>query len=283
MDELLMALSPDAPVSDPPAVLTPSLVTPPTARTLSKPPAPQPSPPTPSTPPRRSPIDFARYSAETVRAIVGRALERQAAEPEPGFAADEVLAAARDVGVDEETLRAAARDVVERKTRERDLREERERAKRKLLRNAAMFLVVNVFVLVIAGWSTVKWSLLGWGFFLALNVVRYTFPDEEKEEKKRQKLRKKQGRVDVVSAPPPGLSVGRSASSPAAAAAVDDAELARAVDALLLSSAARHDRIRVAEPGKRVAEGPLQDTAMREAEAEIEADLAADQRERARR
>lgn len=55
--------------------------------------------------------DGQRYSTQQVRDILERAVERQAQEPDTRLRFDELLAAAREVGVDEETLREASRDV----------------------------------------------------------------------------------------------------------------------------------------------------------------------------
>src|SRR5207248_10703970 len=107
--------------------------------------------------------DFRRYSTQTMRAIIERALERQVEQPQPGYSPDEILSAAREVGVDDETLRAAAREVAERRVREISAEEQRIRAVRKLWRHAATYVVVNAFLFFMTGWGATKWVVLGWG------------------------------------------------------------------------------------------------------------------------
>src|SRR5262249_45400168 len=156
---------------------------------------------------------------------VERALERQAEQPRPGYGQEEVIAAAREIGVDEDTLRAAARDLAARRASELSKLEKRDVARRKLLRHAATYAVVNLFLLMMVGWGATKFVLLGWGFALALQAVRFAFPDDEKEKKREQKARKK-ARVDEVRA--------------------EDPEIQKAVDELLSSTARRFEKLRVA-------------------------------------
>jgi hypothetical protein len=258
MDDLLVALEGDrGAVSAPPA----------TQRTSSKPPespvrvsSPSAPPATPVSP--RSVLgaasDFKRYSTQTMRAIVERALERQVEQPQSGYTPDEILAAAREVGVDDETLRAAAREVAERRVRELSASENRKNRLNKLWRHAATYVVVNLFLLFLMGWHGAKWVMLAWGFGLAMSAVRTLFPDDAKDEKRGRRRRKNR--------------------EPAR-----DPEVERAAEALL-STTSKQAKLRVAPAlaGGRIAPDSAREReAEREAQAEVERQAAA--REAARR
>jgi serine/threonine-protein kinase len=140
----------------------------------------------PSSPPPAS--REPRYTTETARAILSLALERQAEQPtSTGYAPDEVLAAAREVGVDDETLAAAAHEVAERRNAEAKVVEEADKRRRKLMRGVASYCVVNLFLIFVAGFHAAKWVMLGWGFGLALQAVKVFFPEPEKKDAKTKK------------------------------------------------------------------------------------------------
>ena len=202
--------------------------------------------------------DFRRYSTQTMRAIVERALERQVEQPQPGYTPDEILAAAREVGVDDETLRAAAREVAERRVRELSASESRQKRLNKLWRHAGTYVVLNLFFIFLMGWHGAKWIMLFWGLGLAMSGVRTLFPDDGKEEKRGRRRRKNRE-------PEP------------------DPEVERAAEALL-STTLKQAKLRVAPAlaGARVASSAARELeAEREAEAEVERQAAA--REAARR
>ena len=255
MDDLLVALEGDRPAtSAPPA----------TQRTTSKPPETPVRLSSASAPPATprgvfgAANDFRRYSTQTMRAIVERALERQVEQPQPGYTPDEILAAAREVGVDDETLRAAAREVAERRVRELSASEARQKRLNKLWRHAGTYVVLNLFFIFLMGWHGAKWIILFWGLGLAMSGVRTLFPDDAKDEKRGRRRRKNRE-------PEP------------------DPEVERAAEALL-STTSKQAKLRVAPAlaGRRVSADTSRELeAEREAEAELERRAAA--REAARR
>jgi serine/threonine-protein kinase len=182
------------------------------------------------------------HSTEMTRAILARAIDRQAEEVQPGYSGEDILTAAREVGVDAETVRAAERDVLERR-REGDPRARRVREWRKLFQHMVAFVSVNVFLLVTVGWWMAKWVLFGWGIGVTSHLARLVFPTgDEVDRQARKRARRGRGALGRVRVDP---------------------EVERAASELLRTAAAL--RIRVGEaPGARL-----------EAEAEAEAEAAA--------
>jgi serine/threonine-protein kinase len=131
-----------------------------------------------------------RFSADELRAIVERALRKQEEVPDrPGFARDDVLAAAREVGVEPATLEAALRDhdaARAGKTAPSAI----ERSMARVKRDAVKFAVVNFFLMIFwavrgfGGWF--GWVLFGWGFWLAWKAARVYLLHEPLEEKRKK-------------------------------------------------------------------------------------------------
>ncbi|MDI1451517.1 protein kinase [Polyangium sp. 6x1] len=171
--------------------------------------APRPSP---------GPITAGRYSTQELGQAIALALERKAKMEAEGrkYAYADLAAAAREVGVEEEELRAAIvalRPAIEPalaapapvRAEERAL--ERARQKQKVMRHAAMWGVFSVFFflldMVTSGGHWWFFPVLGWGVGLAAHVVKYRFPvdptpEEEAElrlwhEIRREKLERKRG------------------------------------------------------------------------------------------
>ena len=108
MDELLRALDADSPSVPPPS---------PTATRAAERPAPPTEPVDRAAPPLPeglSTTDKRRYSTQEVRDILARAVERQEQEPDTRLRFDDLLAAAREVGVEDDVLREASREIRQR-------------------------------------------------------------------------------------------------------------------------------------------------------------------------
>jgi serine/threonine-protein kinase len=152
-----------------------------------------------------SEVDLRRYSSEQMRLVIDRAL-RQPSTDGARFSHDELVAAAREIGVDDEALDQAlseledeADDAAESEPSEATAallpgqpgwwNEERRREAYKLIRHLLVFAVVNTAMWLVfhAGW--IRWMLFGWGMGLALHAVNVVMPkrDEDKKKKRRQR------------------------------------------------------------------------------------------------
>jgi serine/threonine-protein kinase len=130
-----------------------------------------------------------RFSEEELSAILERALRKQVEAPvETGFGRDDVVAAAREVGIDRATVDAAIRDV-EATRAGKAAPSALERSRRQVKRDLATFAVVNVFLMAMSLYTHgtwFVWVLLGWGMAMALKAVR-VFVLHEPLEPKRKK------------------------------------------------------------------------------------------------
>ena len=159
------------------------------------------------TPGGRSPAWYIRpvsegrrnYSDEEVEEIFRRALERQAADGD-GFAHDELIAAAHEVGLDDDAIDRAVRELEHDRTeasiRDRVAKRKRER----WLRHLFTYLVVaggflGMHALGYVGvWAI--WMAFGWGMGVALQTFStLRGPTEEEVEKERKKLNRKARRA----------------------------------------------------------------------------------------
>lgn len=140
-----------------------------------------------------------RYSDDEVEAILRRALEQQL-DDEDGFARDEVVAAAREVGLDEGAIDRAIHEIESERDdealRARLLRNERE----SWLRHFVTYLViigglVGMHLLGFVG-AWVAWAAFGWGIGLAMHTFKaFRGPTEEDVEKERERLNRKARRA----------------------------------------------------------------------------------------
>ncbi|WP_348652836.1 protein kinase [Polyangium sp. y55x31] len=161
--------------------------------------------------PRPSPgsITAGRYSTQELGQAIALALERKAKMEAEGrkYAYADLAAAAREVGVEEEELRAALvalRPALDPAPAAPPAPAEgpalrRARQKQKLVRHAAMWGVFSVFFflldMVTAGGMWWFFPVLGWGVGLATHAVKYLFPvdptpEEEAELRLRQEIRR---------------------------------------------------------------------------------------------
>ncbi|APR80632.1 serine/threonine protein kinase [Minicystis rosea] len=219
-------------------------------------------PPSPMGPTAASTTLLQRYSTAEVREILERAVERQNRDDDTRLRFDDLLAAAREVGVDEPTLREASRDLRARAEIDAGFEQWRQRRIRGFYRHVWVYVAVNIPFLVLALYELSGGPLmpaLWWAIGLGIHAMKaFTahqddYRDElEKKAKKERKWRRREAAVE------------------------------RAIDegaALLLKTGASHrKRFEPAQGRARIAS----DTAMAEAEAEAAA-IAEDARARRRR
>ena len=154
-----------------------------------------------------------RYSTDEVQEILARAVEQQEAlggDTRLGF--DDLVAAAREVGVDPEVLRAASRDLRARQHAQPDLgaaRDARIRKKRRgIYRHLGIWAIVNVAMMLVGlvegGHDPTGFFVPGllWGIGLAIHGLRAFMADEddwrEENEKKEKQERKKRRRAQAI-------------------------------------------------------------------------------------
>ncbi|HJL18424.1 MAG TPA: 2TM domain-containing protein [Sandaracinaceae bacterium LLY-WYZ-13_1] len=140
-----------------------------------------------------------RYSDDEIEAIFRRAIERQQAAGE-GFHRDELLAAGKEMGLDESALDRAAREV-QHERNERELREAVARKQREgWLRHLVIYLVLAGGPLALHAFGLVGawviWMALGWGAGLAMHTFNtFKGPTEEQVEKERRKRNRRERRA----------------------------------------------------------------------------------------
>lgn len=136
-----------------------------------------------------------RYSDDEVEAIFRRALERQV-EDEDGFARDELIAAAREVGLDEDAIDRAIGELESERGDEELVERLRKKQRERWLNFLVFYLVfVGAFVgMNLLGFfgPWVAWVAFGLGIPLALSTFRtFRGPTEEDIEKERTRLNRK--------------------------------------------------------------------------------------------
>lgn len=144
------------------------------------------------------------YTDEELQAILRRALQRQAAKAD-GFGHDELMAAAREVGLDEDDVERAIAELAH----ERSLDDVRtsmvKRRREKWLRHLVTYLVVvggllGMHALTLAG-SWVFWVAFGWGIGIALDTYKtLRGPTEEEVSRERDRLNRKERRKRAAEA-----------------------------------------------------------------------------------
>jgi hypothetical protein len=135
----------------------------------------------------RSAMTDKRYSRQDVDAILGRALEREHGRDE--LTHDELVEAAREVGVTPEAIeRAAAEVMAERRERE-ELSAARAREWREFFAHLIPFFLVNALLITINVFtSRFPWALFplfGWGVGLASHLYAVAVPDPERLARRR--------------------------------------------------------------------------------------------------
>jgi hypothetical protein len=122
--------------------------------------------------------DLRRYSTQELGDIMQRALVLQGARPR--FTHEDLVQAAREVGIDEHALLLASRQLRARQRPALTPAESRVREKQKLLRHLGMYFVFSLFFFLLdratggRGWSV--FPILGWGVAAAAHAIKYLFP-----------------------------------------------------------------------------------------------------------
>jgi serine/threonine-protein kinase len=159
--------------------------------------------------PATSATGMQRYSTEEVREILSHAIEQQESKRSDsrlGF--EDLLAAAREVGVDQETLREASRDLRGRGdalAARADFEQWRRRKRRKFYTHLGSYLLVNLAFVIIAISNMDGGFLypgLWWGIAVGMHGLRVFMADEddfrEERDKRDHKDRKERRRKEVV-------------------------------------------------------------------------------------
>ena len=140
--------------------------------------------------------DLRRYSTGELEEILQRALEREQ-ERDGKFSHKDLIEVAREVGIDEQALRVASRELAAREDIESPAAW-RGRERRKLMRHAAMFFVFNVFFILLdmvtAGGRWWYFAFIGWGMGLGAHAVKYFFPVDLSPRASKRKGKKAQNR-----------------------------------------------------------------------------------------
>jgi serine/threonine-protein kinase len=168
-------------------------------------------PPYPLAQPAPQATALQRYSTAEVQEILARAVEQQearSADSRLGF--DDLVAAAREVGVEPEVLRQASRDLRARQAAGAEegaaLAAWRERGRRSVYRHVGVWAIVNLALLVIGLLEHNPVGMLKvavfWGIGVAIHALRtFTAGEDEwreEREKKERKERRKQRRAQTV-------------------------------------------------------------------------------------
>jgi serine/threonine-protein kinase len=143
---------------------------------------------------KQSATEAQRFSTEEVRDVLVKALEQQAKRGDGKLTYDDVLSAAKEVDIDEESLREASRALRGREgdaLRQRDYNAWLRRRRADLIRHAGVYVIVNFALLIIAylvvpAFAHYAFVLpLLWGIGLAIHaLVTATANEDEWEEEK---------------------------------------------------------------------------------------------------
>lgn len=136
-----------------------------------------------------------RYSPEEVQAILERAIARRQGEP-GGVTHDDLLATARELGIDERDLQEAIHEHEETWALEDARVRWKQQRKRKFFEHLRTYLVVNAGLmlldLVFSGGVWFYWPLFGWGIGLALDASEAFHPKKKDVERGAQRLLRKE-------------------------------------------------------------------------------------------
>jgi serine/threonine-protein kinase len=138
-----------------------------------------------------------RYSTQELGQVLSRAIERQAQSLGAGkrYTRSDLVEAAREVGIDDETLDATLLELRAALEPPAEAREaERRREKQALSRHVALWAVFGVFFFALdmltAGGKWWFFPVLSWGVGLAAHAIKYFFPvDPSPEDEIRQRRR----------------------------------------------------------------------------------------------
>jgi len=145
------------------------------------------------------------YTKEQADAILARAIDMQRGD---STSHDDLVAAAREVGVPAEAIERAAQEVLGQRRDEDDVRALRARAWRGFLAHLVPYVMVNAllaFINVLTGsfpWVIIV--MLAWGVGLASHLLAVVMPDREKllrrVERQRERALRRAGAIEEVGA-----------------------------------------------------------------------------------
>jgi len=152
------------------------------------------------------------YTDDEVRAILGRAIERQRASTPEGLSHEDLLAVARDAGIPDDALEAAAAELTTtRAAADDELAIRKERASDFRI-HLFTYLPIMAFLAVVNFMTTAypwaMWPALGWGLAVALHARFAIWPTDheiaqdarhraERRRRAEEKARRKAARNDL--------------------------------------------------------------------------------------
>lgn len=226
-----------------------------------------------------------RYTREEVDAILGRALSANK-DDAGGMSHDELVAAAREVGVEPGAIERAAHEVMEGRRLEQEVADYKRRQWKGFVSHLASYVLVIAFLVFVnfmtASTLWVLWPAAGWGLGLAFHLLGLLTMDPEKvrrkverraERRREHERRDRQRRELEAGARELGVAVTKGLTSIIGALEEGAAPAAKAPEKA--ETPAPHVRV---EPAKdkakdRDAEAEQRAREVAEAEAELEEEL----------
>lgn len=145
-----------------------------------------------------NPDEPRRYSQEEVEAILQRALHRQQGNAAGGISHDDLIATARELGIDPAQLELAIMEQSEVGTTENAKRTWLAQQKRSYFEHLRSYLIINTVLIVInimtGGDFWAIWPILGWGIGLAFDTANTFWPNDKEIEKGARKVIAKENR-----------------------------------------------------------------------------------------
>jgi len=130
-----------------------------------------------------------KYNRDEADAILRRAIERDSKRGE--LAHEDLVAAAREVGVSPEALEAAAEEVLAERTRQTDLAFVRREQRQGFIGHLIPYILVNGLLITINVLTTrFPWALFpafGWGIGLFSHLMAVLRPDPQRLERRLQR------------------------------------------------------------------------------------------------
>ncbi len=186
-----------------------------------------------------------RYDDGEVEEILRRALQRRAAD---GIDHEDLMAAAREAGIDPRAAEEAARAVREDREASERVALMQSRRKKSFFGKLRTFGIVNASLLGLDvmtgdGWWF-YWPLMTWGSLVALDAARAFFPDSESDRKKvkAELARERAHRQRVEEARRKAEEAERSGKKVKGAAARFENAVEKGVAALLAAAATQVER-----------------------------------------
>jgi hypothetical protein len=121
-----------------------------------------------------------KYNRDEADAILSRTIER---DSKGDLAHEDLVAAAREVGVSPEALEAAAEEVLAERTHQKDLAMVRREQRQGFIAHLIPYILVNGFLITINVFTTrFPWAIFpafGWGIGLVLHLMAVVRPNPE--------------------------------------------------------------------------------------------------------